>query len=222
MVNVTNNRSYAGGVKTTADVIAPGHVFLKRLSSGIKYTAQKVYLVDKGNIISEAVPVAKSAWDYFYSLEFTKSFPQVTHWYFHSAWTQKVRLTRPMPDEADDTTVRGYVQFIDEKEPTLMYQVTYRGETTKPIISVPMPPNEEKPVNIPLRLAMGKIAASIAGSDDEFSPNKWEFVTSLVPVDEIDDVFPTGESKYTFEIEGQLGVSLREYLCRVQGLKPEK
>jgi hypothetical protein len=135
----------------------------------------------------------------------------VTHWWFRSAWTQRVRLTR-LQGLLGDGAAWGWMQFVDEQTPARMYIIT---ETTPPVIAVPYPPNETQPVNLPLRLALSRLVSGVITGDIE--PDQWNLVTSLVQRDELEIVYPVSRASLSWQLEGVLK-SLREALCCLQGI----
>jgi hypothetical protein len=154
--------------------MAPGHVYQPRLGTGIEWQPGLARLWEGGQATETAQHDTPSAYRFWRDLAFAECFPQVTHWWFRSAWTQRVRLTRPQ-GMMGEATVWGWMQFIDDQTPAQMYTV---AEGERPVIATPYPPNEVQPVNLPLRLALARLAAGILS--DQVVPDQWLFVTSLV------------------------------------------
>ncbi len=193
--------------------LAPGHVYLKRLGSGIEWQPGQVNLWENGVRVAQAAHQYSSAYQYFYHLAFAESFPDVTHWWFRSAWTQRVRLTTAQ-GAMEGETVWGYMQFVDETVPARMWTAT---NTELPIIEVPYPPNEVHPVNLPLRLALSWLVVGIL--TEEVQPNAWLLATSLIPAGELQTTIPVQQSELPFSLGGATE-SLRDTLCNLQGLFP--
>ena len=192
--------------------MAPGHVYQVRLGSGIEWGPDRVTLWERGTKIQTARHTAKSPWGYWYSLTFAESFPDVTHWWFRSAWTQNVRLTG-IEGLMDGITPWGYMQFINEDEPAHMWTIT---EGERPEIATPFPPYEVQPVNLPLRLALARLVAGVIA--DEVHRDTWMLITSLVQRDELEAAFPDQVDALSWKLENVAG-SIRSEFCRVQGLK---
>lgn len=196
-----------------ADRMAPGHVYQPRLGTGIEWQEGVARLWEGGAVTATVPHATHTPYEFWHSLAFAGCFPEVTHWWFRSAWTQRVRLTRPQ-GMMNATTVWGWMQFIDEQTPAQMYTVT---EGERPVISTPYPSNEVQPVNLPLRLALARLVAGILS--DQVVPDRWLFVTSLVGRDELAAVFPESEAALPWRLTDVNG-PLRLALCELQGIQP--
>ena len=192
--------------------MAPGHVFLPPLGTGIQWQSGMVKLWEGGQVTAEAVHETASPFEFWHSLAFADCFPEVTHWWFRSAWTQKVRLTS-LQGLLPDGAAWGLIQFVDEQAPAGMYTFT---ETEPPVIVVPYPINEVQPVNLPLRLALSRLVAGVISG--EVIPDQWHIVTSLVKQDVLIAVFPTTMNVLPWHLEG-IELPLRDALCQLQGVK---
>ena len=198
---------------TKADRLAPGHAYLAALGTGIQWTPNQVHLWEGGKIVDTAPHQTGSAYDYFYHLHFAESFPSVSHWWFRSAWTQKVRLSG-VQGLMDNETAWGHMQFINERVSAQVWTASLvDGGTTE--IFAPFPPNEVQPVNIPLRLALARLVAGVIA--DEVARDEWLVITSLVQRDDLEQVFPIAGFETRWQLEG-VHSSLRRELCRVQGM----
>jgi hypothetical protein len=202
--------------QTKTDRMAPGHAYLAALGTGIQWTSEMVYLWEGGKIVESSSHKTKAAYEYFYNLCFAENFPSVSHWWFRSAWTQKVRLSGVL-GLMDNETAWGYMQFIDDSAPAQVWTASLvDGETTE--IFTPFPPNEVQPVNIPLRLALARLVAGVIA--DEVARDEWLVITSLVQRDDLEQVFPTAVNELRWRLEG-VHSFLRRELCRAQGIENE-
>ena len=192
--------------------MAPGHVYQPRLGTGIQWQPGVVKLWESGQVTAKASHTTTTPYEFWYSLTFADCFPDVTHWWFRSAWTQKVRLTS-LQGLLGDGSTWGLMQFVDEHPPAGMYTIT---ETEPPMIAVPYPPNEVQPVNLPLRLALSRLVSGVITGDVE--PGKWNIVSSLVRCDELESVYSVSRASIPWQLEG-IETSLRDALCCLQGLK---
>lgn len=192
--------------------MAPGHVYQPRLGSGIEWLPGAAKLWEKGEVVEVCTHHTASPGEFWRSLAFAACFETVTHWYFRSAWTQRVRLTRPQGTMGEGA-VWGYMQFVDAQAPAGMYTI---AEGDPPVIAVPYPPNEAQPVNLPLRLALARLAAGVLTG--EVIPDEWAAVTSLVKQEELKKVFPESQEGMPFRLDG-VEVPLRQALCELMGLK---
>lgn len=195
-------------------LMAPGHVYMPALGSGIQWTEKEVLLWQNGKPFLRNSHQTASAYEYFYGLHFAGSFPMVTHWWFRSAWTQRVRLSGPQ-GQLDGGTVWGYMQFVDGQVPAHMWAATALDGGSNEI-ALPYPPNEIQPVNLPLRMALARLVAGVLA--DEVQRDTWLAVTSLVAVADLELTFPTDPASTAWRIEGIYG-SVRRELCALQGLK---
>ncbi len=202
--------------KKTSDRMAPGHAYLESLGTGIQWTPNEVHLWEGGKVVDTAPHQTGSAYDYFYNLQFAESFPSVSHWWFRSAWTQKVRLSG-VQGLMDNETAWGHMQFINESVPAQVWTASLvDGGTTE--IFAPFPPNEVQPVNIPLRLALARLVAGVIA--DEVARDEWLVITSLVQREDLVQVFPITGYENHWQLEGVYS-SLRRELCRVQGIEKQ-
>jgi len=202
---------------TKSDRMAPGHAYIPTLGTGIEWKPDAVCLWESGKVVETAQHATASAYEYFYNLRFAESFPSVTHWWFRSAWTQKVRISG-VQGLMDNETAWGYMQFIDESVPAQVWTASIMdGNRTE--ISAPFPPNEVQPVNIPLRLALARLVAGVIA--DEVERDEWLVITSLVQRDDLARVFSTDTDESRWQLEDVFS-SLRRELCRVQGMKEQR
>lgn len=192
--------------------MAPGHVYQPHLGTGIQWQLGVAKLWESGQVTAKAFHNSVSPYEFWHSLAFADCFPQVTHWWFRSAWTQKVRLTS-LQGLLFDGAAWGLMQFMDEQTPAGMYTIT---ETEPPVIAVPYPPNEVQPVNLPLRLALSRLVGGVITG--HVSPGQWMIVTSLVRRDELEAALPTTMDALPWQLEG-VDTPLRDALCWQQGVK---
>jgi hypothetical protein len=191
--------------------MAPGHLYQPRLGTGIQWLPGVVKLWEGGQVTAEVTHNTASPYEFWYNLAFATFFPEVTHWWFRSAWTQKVRLTLPQGQLADGA-FWGLMQFIDEQNPGRMYTIT---DAYPPVISVPYPPNEVQPANLPLRLALTRFVSGVITGD--VNPGNWYIISSLVRCDDLESVYSTSLASIHWQLDG-IDTSLREALCYLQGL----
>jgi len=191
--------------------MAPGHVYLPRLGTGIQWQPGIAKLWEGGKITTEAPHTTRTPYEFWFSLAFADCFPEVTYWWFRSAWTQKVRLTS-LQGLLSNGSAWGLMQFVDEHTPAGIYSIT---ETEPPVISVAYPPNEVQPVNLPLRLALSRMVVGVITGN--LKPDQWNIITSLVLSDQLGVVFPTTQYTIPWQMES-IDMPLREALCRVQGI----
>ena len=156
--------------------------------------------------------------DYFYNLRFLDDFPEITHWAFGDAWTQQVMLKAPRRifDEMVGTVFFG--SELDQG--TYIIELSYDDAHRRaPAIQTPLPELFNKPLNLPLRILIAKMA--FAALDDDLPYEQWHFVTSLLTRDEVADVLTTDmAAAYGFRIMG-VANDLRQALCELQGIRGE-
>jgi hypothetical protein len=196
------------------DRMAPGHKYIHSLGTGIQWKPGTVSLWEGGQVVETASHKTESAYDYFYNFCFADSFPSVSHWWFRSAWTQKVRLSGVM-GLMDSETAWGYMQFIDGSVSAAVWTASMVDAGLTEIFA-PFPPNEVQPANIPLRLALARLVAGVIA--DEVARDAWLVITSLVCREDLEKVFPITGYEFRWQLE-DVHLSLREELCRVQGIQ---
>jgi hypothetical protein len=224
--------------------LAPGHVYQSDLGTGIKWLRTKAQLYQGGNIIAEGKHTTKSPWEFWYTLAFAQTFPQVEHWWFRSLWTGSVKISLPT-HQMDAVTIMGFMKFGDEEMPAMPWSISEQGGELE--IAPAFPVHEVQPVNLPLRLALARMIFGVIG--DEIRADTWYPVTSLVKREELAAAFPLDgnalitnlppvggltklvvgadveldldrQNEYIYRLEG-VHDPLRTAFCRVQGLKEE-
>lgn len=202
------------------EIMAAGHVYHEGiLDSGLEWLEGEVLLWEKGAVKMRAPHDTESAYEFFYGLHFASAFPDVTHWWFRSAFTQRVSLTRAVGMYPDDLTSWGYMRFINDQSPQLMWTAV---DGSPPLIGVPFPVGHEQPVNLPLQIALARLVVGVV--TDQVKANSWMPVTSLVARDELEVVFPesTAQIAWGFGIEGPAeGTTLRRALCELLALEAQ-
>lgn len=184
----------------------------------------RLRLWQTGELVGEVeLAVGTSRWEVWYKLLFCELFPQVTHWWFGSAWTQRVRLSGIAGTLADDS-VTGLMQFVSEEQSATPWTVT-PGSPVR--VYTPLPPFDIHPLNFPLRLRLAQLVLDLIGG--EIAADKWLVVTSLVTPPELAYYLPltsggklAGENWQLDDPRLEAGESLREIFCRLQGLRPEQ
>lgn len=103
------------------ELMAPGHLYNPRTGTGIEWLSEgKARLWTRqwnGQpvVLFESAHNMQSPWEYWYNLEFARSFPHVTHWWFGDAWTGQMRIWRPEVVEDDPEShqpmLTGWMRF---------------------------------------------------------------------------------------------------------------
>ena len=218
-----------------AEMMAPGHRYNPELGTGIEWSTDgTAQLYQGGKVIATGQHSATSAYEFWHSLAFRETFPQITHWWFGSAWTGFVRVSPPTGD-LDETTTVGSMQFVDEETPGMAWTLTHDFR-----VAPPLPQFHVNPLNLPLRRQLAEmvlvpiVQQLLARSDDQVRavqilddifidvdvivPNQWIGVTSLVERDRLEEMFATKPLWWVLE---PLGVPLRAALCQIQGLNED-
>ena len=173
--------------------MAPGHIYNARTGTGIEWLASnaksgapgRVRLWSRGwngqsTLLAEADHNTRSPWEYWYSLEFAHSFPQVTHWWFGDAWTGNVRIWGPggagRDPESGSPMLSGWMRFgaaetahadnadtdhgddpgvtpASPAPPALPWTVLLANPL---LVSTPMPPMSTNPANLPMQLLLAE------------------------------------------------------------------
>jgi hypothetical protein len=154
--------------------------------------------------------------DYFYNLRFLDDFSEITHWAFGDAWTQKILLKRPRQMH---TELVGHLLFGSEDDlGTYIIERNYEDVLKRaPLVQTPLPGLFNVPLNLPLRIVIAKMV--LAALDDDLPYEQWHFVTSLLPREEVAEVFTEDiAGTYGFRIKG-VANNLRQALCELQGIR---
>lgn len=207
-----------------AERMAPAHPYIPALGTGIDWTRTTATLYEGGNATLTAQHQAASAWEFWHDLHFRTAFPSVTHWWFRSIWTGRVRVSLPDATLTQQDALWGWVTFDMLDAPRRPYAVI---DTTPLAVLPPYPPNEEQPVNLPLRLSIARLIVGLIRQEVE--PETWFIVTSLVQRDQLHRYFPTTHEAAAqvyggwrlAEGDEPLRRPLRETLCRLMGLEPD-
>jgi hypothetical protein len=155
---------------TAGERMAPGHVYNPVTGTGIAWQPGVVQLWDRGQVVAEAAHTTAAPWDFWYGLGFAAAFPQITHWWFDSAWTGKVWVRLIGTQTRGRTTViMGGMRFIDRAEPEQTWQVIL-ADAQEPwptgdgspapvpvLVGVPLPPFAVQPGNLALRCALATL-----------------------------------------------------------------
>ncbi|KAB8140805.1 hypothetical protein F8S13_22670 [Chloroflexia bacterium SDU3-3] len=186
---------------TTPILLAPGHVYVPHLGTGIQYAPGVATLYQGGDAIAQAAHDCPTAWAFWYDLAFARVFPQVQTWWFRSLWTQRARFSRAQ-GMLDATTVYGYVQYLDEETPGDMWTIHDGGDHWA--LDVPYPPNEVQPINLPLRYALAQAVVGV--QNDDIQADTWYTLTSTVERLELSDALPTDERGCTALLPRRMGM----------------
>lgn len=232
------------------ELMAPGHLYNPRTRTGIEWLPPNLETGAPGRVrlwsrqwngepvvLAEAEHHTDSTWEYWYSLHFASSFPQVTHWWFGDAWTGIVRIWQPegvgRDPESGAPMLSGWMRFgsaeTAEMDGALAFPWTV-VLTNPPRASTPLPPMSTNLANLPLQLllAEGVMEMLHALTDSDAYQNKDEnhaapsgvsvAITSLVRREDLHTAFPAEFNAWRLDRLPDL--TPREALCRVQGIEP--
>ena len=170
------------------EIVAPGHVYMPKLGTGIELTRRVARLWIAGEMRVERPHTARSAWEFWHNLMFANLFPEVDAWWFRDGWTGQVRFSAPAVQQ-DDATLMGYVQFNDEEG--MPYTIT---EGDPVLVNVPMPLNFVQPVNYPLRLGLARAllaTLNAPATNTDLAYDRPFYLRSFVYRNELDAALPT-------------------------------
>lgn len=155
---------------------APAHPFEAATGSGIVWTPTALELWLLGERLDVAEVATESPAACWRKLVFRDAFPTVTHWWFGSSWTQRVRATATAR-RADGAHV-VWLQAVQDDADELPWLVRADG-----IADGPLPEYAGGPANIPLRLRLGQLARLILSG--ALAVGQWAALTSLVDAAEL-------------------------------------
>jgi hypothetical protein len=151
---------------------APAHPFDTMTGSGIHWSPLALELWLRGERLDVAELETESPLECWRDLAFVGTFPTVSHWWFGSLWTQRVRVT---------TTARGpdgsrlvWLQAVQEDAWSVPSDGTADGV---------LPEYAGGPLNLPLKLRLGQLARLVLAG--EIPLNQWAAVTSLMTAREL-------------------------------------
>lgn len=165
--------------------MAPGHVYDEQLGTGMHWAADTVTLYEAGTPTGTARHTTASAREFWMGLHFREAFPDVTHWWFRSIWTGRVKVSYPDPRYSADGDIRGWMTFDTLDQPKLLYTIS---DDDPVAILTPFPPHEAQRANLPLRLVLARIVAGIVTEETEI--DQWYAVTSLAESAELHRYLP--------------------------------
>lgn len=189
------------GGEPIREIVAPGHPYNHRTGTGIEWIPANPGTGELGKIrlwgrewngqpslLAQAEHAAGSAWEYWYDLQFARSFPQVTHWWFGDAWTGHVRIWEPdatgVDPESGAPMLIGWMCFGVQGVPGVQGVQGVSGIsgvtdgdatvsnaaqpwsvviTNPPRINTPLPPMATSIANLPLQLLLGENIMEMLG-----------------------------------------------------------
>ena len=175
----------------TPERMAPAHVYDRALGTGIEWTPETVMLWERGTVTETAAHTSASAWDFWFGLHYRAAFPMISHWWFRSMWTGEISVSMPDPAFVQEREVLGWITFGMLDAPRRPWSMTEEGTVQ---ISVPYPPLQEQPINLPLRLIMGRAILGVI--QGEYAADTALTVTSLVTRDELETYFPASQAEF--------------------------
>ncbi|MHC1732937.1 MAG: hypothetical protein AB9888_13040 [Bacteroidales bacterium] len=198
------------------DIIGPAHVYNPQTGNGIQLIDGTANLFINKEFFLSRPHTAKSPYEFWYDLHFTSLFPEITHWYLYSAWTQYVAFSKPQGVIDDgENSIWGWVWFCDKDTPPDMWTITPPSTANgNSIITVPMPPLNVHRGNIPLRLALAQQLLSVALTGLN-KPEKFYPLTSLVTPAQMPLAFP--KEHISIRLNG-IDLPYREALCEIMSL----
>ena len=171
-------------------------------------------------ITRRAAHHSSSPWAFFWSLAYRDLFPDVTHWWFGGAWTQRVAM-RPLKS-LDAHSVRLIARFGDEDEDSgALCEVWLRDRPVE--IEFSRLPLGQSFANVPLVIALSRLVIGVLYDE---SPQAGAVISSLVPREAIDDVLSLGpdvvddRTGRAWRVQPVGALPLREYALKAQGLRP--
>lgn len=150
---------------------APAHQFDTVMGSGIRWSPDALELWLKGERLDVAELESESPVACWRDLTFVDAFPTVSHWWFGSPWTQRVRATQIV--RRPDSSRVVWLQAVQDDADELAWTVAPGGAADGPL---PEYAGDER--NLPLRLHLGQLARLVLAG--KIAVSQWAAVTSLV------------------------------------------
>ena len=155
---------------------APAHPFDEATGSGIKWTPELLELWLRGERLDVAEVTTATVLDCWQGLAFVHAFPTVTHWWFGSAWTQRVRATQTARRE--DGAQLVWLQAVQDDADELPWIVLEDGTA-----SGPLPEYTGGLANVALQARLGQLARLVLAG--QIALGQWAAVTSLIAAAEL-------------------------------------
>lgn len=204
-----------------------GHPYRSRQGTGILLDNGTATLYHHHEALSTA-PADLSPRDYWRTFQFAHDFP-VQVWFFGGAYTQQCMFKRPVEPEPGGRyapgVINGVVYFGGEaaQGAQIGHYLYTAGEV--PIITPPIPPLENEPLNIPLRIRLGHYVYGVVHDLDYAVCNTWVTAWSSVQPEKLPLFFPDTEHDFYRDWgvwrldmgEGARPMSIREYWLRMMG-----
>lgn len=149
----------------------PAHPLDERTGSGIRWTPEALELWLVGSRLDVAEVATESPLACWRDLAFVSAFPTVSHWWFGSSWTQRVRATAIK--RLDGGVRLVWLQAVQDDADELAWSVAPDG-----IADGPLPEFAGDERNLPLRLHLGQLARLVAVGQVPLMA--WAVVSSLV------------------------------------------
>ncbi len=245
------------------DLMAPGHLYNPRTGTGIEWLPANSDTGEPGKVrlwsrqwngasilLGEAIHHTGGPREYWYTLEFANSFPQVTHWWFGDAWTGHVRIWSPKAAGRDPESgapmLMGWLRFgltkASDTPSTLGTPDTPDGDdvgasalpwtvvlTSPPRVNTPLPPMSASLANLPLLLLLSEKVMELLATlttkmqyDKALSDNA-SLHTEVVLTSLVrrEDLQRAFPTHFGSWLLDRLpDLTPREALCLVQGLEP--
>lgn len=221
---------------------APGHPYNSRTNTGIKWIPPKggqpgyveLWARTMGGaptLLARNDQSTTNAWDYWYSLEFLTSFPQVKNWWFGSPWTGRAWIGRPVEVATDPETsgelITGWLQYGSKEENRQPWSLLKLDDGF--VVNVPQPAMSTSLANLTLQMLVAEKILEICQKSSErtvypeeitTAPNlDWEGnLTSVIGAKVLAEAFPTEFTE--IRIDHFATLTPREALCTACRLEP--
>ncbi len=142
---------------------APAHPFDERMGSGIRWSPSALELWVRGERLDVAELATESPVSCWCDLAFVDAFPTVSHWWFGSSWTQRVRATATArwPDGSRLVWLQAVQEDADELPWSVQADGTADGE---------LPEYSGGALNVPLRLRLGQLVRLVLAGEIRVRP----------------------------------------------------
>ncbi len=207
--------------------LAPGHARqTTNAGTGLEWCPDEVRLWEYDPARNAVVVTrtashrSESAWAFFESLAYRDLFPEVTHWWFGGAWTQRVAM-RPLKS-LDAHSVRLLARFGDaDDDRGALCEVWLRDRPVE--VEFSRLPLGQSFANLPLVIALSRLVIGVLYDE---SPQTGAVISSLVPREAIGDVLSLepdivdARTGRTWRVQPCGSMPLRTYALKAQGLRP--
>lgn len=138
----------------TSFLTAPAHPYDPKTETGIQWSSEVATMMLTGERIDQAAHQTASPYHFWLDRHYRWCFPDITHWWFGSPWTGRVRVDAQVVARDAQTEV-GWLSWDGDGEPGVWTCRQIAGSNW--LLEVPLPPLAPHAANIPLQRRLAQV-----------------------------------------------------------------